>query len=204
MADPAAKSLVKFRVVGGPANKDVVDRVGYATAVEAEALVLVSKRPFPVETQIEIKLADRTIRGVVTAAGEMDDAGDFRLEISLAAPEVEAPGLSLFSDEKRRYVRKECKHFVRYRCVSKGVSRETEARSGVITDLAKGGVRLRAVREYVVGCILELQMPEGIVGPKKATLYAKVCWRAAAEKAGEFTHGAMFVKLSEPPPADGI
>ncbi len=202
MAENPDRVLIKFRVVGGPANRDVVDREGYALDLADESLVLLSKRPFPAETELELKLPARTARGVVKGAGEPDEAGDYRIGVSLSAPEP--AGIALFSDEKRRYVRKACKHFVRYRCVSKSASIEHEPRSGVITEISKGGVRMKTVRDYVVGAILEIQLPEGVVGPKRATLYAKVCWRARGEKDGEYLTGAMFVKLSAPPPPEGV
>ena len=202
MTGNSDRVLIKFRVVGGSAAKDVVDREGYAVDIGEESLVLLSKRPFPDAAELELKLPGRTARGVVKGAGEPDDAGDYRIGITLIAPEPE--GIALFSDEKRRYPRKPCKHFVRYKCVSKSASLDHEPRSGVITELSKGGVRMKLVRDYVMGAILEIQMPEGILGPKKATLYARVCWRMRGEKDGEIILGAMFVRLSEPPPPEGV
>ena len=197
--------VVKWRVIGGPASKDAVDRTGFATDVTAEALVLVSKRPFPPDTQVEVKLADRSVKGVVASATEPDDAGDVRMAVTLGLPETEPEACSLISDEKRGYPRKAVKLFVKYRCVSKGVHHDINDRVGVVTDIAKVGIRIKAVREYVPGTILEIQIVENGLGPgPKRTLYAKVVWRGKAEKEGEFTHGATFVKLSKSPPPEGL
>jgi hypothetical protein len=211
------RTLIKFRATGGPGGRDVVDRVGYATEVGETGMVLVSKRPFPATTRLELKLPDRTVRGEVKAVGDPDDAGDYRIEVTLAEPEPEAEGLSLMSDEKRRFPRKECRHFLRYRCISKGMHFEVEPRSGVVTDISKGGVRLKAVRQYEPGSILELEMPEGVAGPsfapdggategrpKKMKLYAKVAWRGPTEKPGEFFHGCVFVKVAGEVPLGGL
>jgi hypothetical protein len=205
MPEHLQKLVVKWRVIGGPASKDAVDRPGFAVELTGEGLVLLSKRPFPVGTQVEVKLPDRSVQGVVASASEPDDAGDVRLAVAAGLPEEEPAVVSLISDEKRGHPRKAVKIFVKYRCVSKGVNRDINDRVGVVTDIAKVGLRIKALREYVPGTILELQVAENALGPgPKRTLYAKVVWRAKAEKEGEFTHGACFVKLSKPVPAEGM
>jgi hypothetical protein len=205
MPEHLQKLVVKWRVIGGPALKDAVDRTGFATEVTDEAFVLVSKRPFPLDTQVEVKLPDGSVQGVVTSATEPDETGDVRMAVRVGLPEAEPAAFSLISDEKRGYPRKAVKLFVKYRCVSKGVNRDINDRVGVVTDIAKVGVRIKAVREYVPGTILEIRVAENALGPgPKRTLYAKIVWRAKADKDGEFTHGATFVKLSKPPPPEGL
>ncbi len=147
-------------------------------------LVLRCRRRIPPGTMIEARYPDRALRGRVSDSSATDVTGEFRHDVVLLS-------------ERRRFARKMCHQFVRYRCVSEGVSYEEDARSTVVSDISRGGLRLLTVREYAAGQILELFLPPGFVGTAPRRVLAEIRWSRAAAKVGDYLHGAAFVRVAE-------
>lgn len=106
------------------------------------------------------------------------------------------PAAAQTGSERRKHPRWEQRILVKYRCVTKGLMHEVDARVGMLLDFSRGGLVVMALREYSKGMVLEIKMPETPVGPAQ-TVHAQVLWTSPHEKPGQYRVGGEFVKPVE-------
>lgn len=197
------KFIVKFRVIGGPAGRDIADRVGQVTNISQSGILLVSKRPLQPGTYIEIKFPEnalsggpRTLQGQVRRTAPETPEGDNPAGVTFvripARPEGKDPAppkaAAPKGSERRTSERQVQKLLLKLRCVSEGLFHELEPRGGLLMNVSQGGMEVWTTRDYAPGCVLEIQVPENAVGAAR-TVRAKVVWARPAEKQGQYRLG---------------
>lgn len=192
------KFLVKYRVVGGPAPRDIADRVGQVANLSRGGILLVAKRALPSGTMVEIRFPEnalggvaRTLGGVVRHVGAETEGGDTPMGlmfVRLATKPAEGGGA-----ERRRDARTPQKLLLRLRCVTEGLFKELEPRGGLLLNLSKGGMEVSTTRDYVPGCVLELHLPENPLGGGKI-VYGRVAWTKPGEKEGRYRLGLSLLQ----------
>lgn len=199
----AKKFIVKFRVVGGPAPKDIADRIGQVVNLSKGGLLIHSKRPLPVGSILDLRLPPsqvggpaRTIGGVVRHVGTETPEGDHPLglmfvRIAQKLPPEKAPAAS--GSERRRFTRSPQRLLLRLRCVTTGLFEEVEPRGGLLLNISQGGMEVSTTRDYAPGCVLELHLPENPLGGAKI-LHGRVAWTRPGEKEGRFRVGLSLLK----------
>lgn len=202
----ARKFIVKFRVVGGAAPRDIADRVGQVVNFSKGGVLLHSKRPLPVGSILELHLPPsqvggpaRTIGGVVRHVGDETPEGDHPLGLMFVrivpkVPPEKGGAVSVpAGTERRRFPRAPQKLLLRLRCVTKGLFEEVEPRGGLLMNLSQGGMEVSTTRDYPPGNVLELHLPENPLGGAKI-LYGRVAWSRPGEKEGRFRLGVSLLK----------
>lgn len=95
--------------------------------------------------------------------------------------------------ERRAHARWAEKIYLKYRCTSKGLFFEPEARVGLMLDFSRGGFVFAGLREYTAGSVMEVKFPATPLGPGQ-TLFAKVVRASPHEKPGQYRIGCVFVQ----------
>ncbi len=195
------KFVVKFRVIGGALPKDIADRAGQVVNVSKGGIMLLSKRPLPAGTLLDLKFPESvfgggavTLQGVVRRAGTGVPGGDNPL--GLAFVRVTRPeGAGSGGSEKRRQERIPEKLLLKLRGVSEGLFHEFEPRGGILLNVSDGGLEVSTTRDYAPGTLLELALPATSLGPARRAR-ATVVRSQSGEKEGHFRLGLALQRGS--------
>ncbi len=202
----ARKFLVKFRVVGGPAPRDIADRVGQVVNISKGGLLMVAKRSLPAGAIINLKFPEnvlgggaKELGGVVRHVGAETKEGDYPMGlmfVRIVRKDEGAAGVGAaraVQEERRRAERSPHKMLLRLRCVTAGLFEEVEPRGGMITNRPQGGMEISTTRDYAPGCVLELHLPENPLGGPKI-VHGRVVWSKPGEKEGRYRIGLSLLK----------
>lgn len=97
-------------------------------------------------------------------------------------------------EERRKHPRITKEVLLRYRRVAP--ERDPVSAVGILCEISRGGLKMRAKRECAAGAILEIRIPEtDITDPRKVNAQVVSC--RPAEQDGEFYLGCRFVRLPE-------
>jgi len=200
------KLQVIYRVTGAP---DASERIGRVADLTTKGMGFVTKGSIPVGSAISLRVtgsgAVKSFRGTVRWTSAVSDTGDYRIGVKFADDGAKTAPLPVVkvTRENRRFARRAVKILLKLRCVTSGIEHEVTDRGGMLVNISKSGMEIVTTRDYAKGAVLEVTLPESEIGPARK-LHARVAWSKAAEQAGRVAVGAAFVRLSEPPPAEGI
>jgi len=204
----ARKFLVKYRVIGGSAPKDIADRVGQVVNLSKGGLLLVAKRPLPAGAMLDLRFPEnvlggepKTLNGVVRHVDPETSEGDFPLGLMfvriVAKPAAEkGGGAKVAGEDRRQAARKLERMLLRLRCVTAGLFEEVDPRGGLLVNISQGGMEISTTREYAPGCVLEVHLSENPLGGPKI-VYGRVAWARPGEKEGRYQLGMALLKSEE-------
>lgn len=200
------KLQVIYRVTGAP---DASERIGRVADLTTKGMGFVTKGSIPVGSAISLRVtgsgAVKSFRGTVRWTSAISDTGDYRIGVKFtdeSGKTAPLPAVKVTA-ENRKFPRRAVKLLVKLRCVTSGIEHETVDRGGMLVNISKSGMEVVTTRDYAKGAVLEVTMPESELGPGRK-LHARVAWSKATEQPGRVGVGASFVRLSEPPPPEGL
>lgn len=187
------KFLVKFRAIGGPAPRDIADRLGEVLDVSKGGLRIASKRDLPPGTLLRIQVPEnalgksRELNGRICWTEAADPGADSKMGVMFVRIGAAA--------DKRGASRQALKLLLKIRCPIPGIFYEELSRGGQLLNLSEGGMEISSPREYPPGTELEIQLPESPLGsPKKVRV--RVVWTRRAEGSERYLLGTAFTVAS--------
>jgi hypothetical protein len=180
--------LIKFRTLGGAYQKDIADRVGLVLNISKGGLVLTTKRHFPEETLLDIKIPatplgpERAIQGKVVWAREASESGEYHVGCMFVRI-VERPEI-----ERRKFPREPRKLPLSLRALE-----EEDSHEGLLQDLSQGGIEFLSPHDYAKGTTVQVGFPESPLGGARV-VYVEVLRSGPGEKAGWHRLAGRFME----------